>query len=139
MIGEPSSFLELPEGRRVPVLRHRAEGCVFLVNKQCSVHAARPASCALYPFHVELGKRRGIRRLQLLDMTGCQPEWDNSVKERNVAAQSETLKQELRDHWQQVAEFNRAQRRRKLLSKALLGVEAWWERSRNLLERKNPL
>jgi Fe-S-cluster containining protein len=129
MTGEPSSFLELPEGRRVPALKHDATGCVFLVNKQCSVHAARPASCALYPFHVELGKRGGIRRLQLLDMTGCNPEWDSQAKQRQVSEQAEAMRRELESHWLTVADFNRAQRRRKQLSKPLLTSQDWWERS----------
>jgi Fe-S-cluster containining protein len=51
MTGEPETFVQTQNGRRLLVLRHNSWGCVFL-NREggCSIHSARPSACRTYPF-----------------------------------------------------------------------------------------
>ncbi len=58
MDGEPETFVECREGRRLLVLRHRheAEGstCVFFDDRKgCTVHPHRPTSCRTYPYEID--------------------------------------------------------------------------------------
>src|SRR5262249_46963044 len=79
MTGEPESFVRLREGRRLMVLAHRAAACRFLgADERCTVYAARPENCALYPFHLQSGKRGGIRRLRLFVEADCEYRMDGT-------------------------------------------------------------
>lgn len=120
MTGEPETFVVLPEGRRLMTLAWQGGGCVLLDGDSCGVHPARPLSCRLYPFDVALGKRGGIRRLQLLDTTDCPHEWGVTAPERSVAELHTMHRNELTRFAGLVSEFNQRQRHRARLKKRLL-------------------
>ena len=54
MTGEPSSFVELGEGRRLMVLAQQAGACVLLgPDDRCRAYDARPLDCRAFPFDFE--------------------------------------------------------------------------------------
>src|SRR5690348_11478280 len=70
MTGEPGTFAELNEGRRLMVLAQRSGACHLLAaDNRCSVYAARPMDCRAYPFDFAVAPEP--RRLQLLPLDGC--------------------------------------------------------------------
>lgn len=50
MIGEPETVVETRLGRRVLVLKHVDNACVFLGPAGCRVHPLRPRACRAYPY-----------------------------------------------------------------------------------------
>jgi Fe-S-cluster containining protein len=69
---ESASFVSLPPGPRLMVLRHSGGACRFLTgDARCSVYSARPRDCELYPFVLERDERRGPHRLTLFEPAGC--------------------------------------------------------------------
>src|SRR4051812_48452278 len=65
LTGEPGSLVVLDheQGRVLMTLAQEAGACRFLsADERCSVYAARPASCALFPFVPSFGPRGGLRR-----------------------------------------------------------------------------
>jgi Fe-S-cluster containining protein len=119
MTGEPESFVELPEGRRLMVLRWHDGGCALLREQLCSVHERSPLSCRLYPFNVTPGRRGGIHRLRLLDVTDCDYERGNAASARDVATLAQQQRRELAAYAERVCRFNRLQKRRARLGLAL--------------------
>lgn len=115
MTGEPETFVELPAGRRLMVLGWEQGGCRYLEANSCSVHAARPLTCALYPFDVTWGKRGGVRRLRLLDLSECEHRWAAPVAQRPIANWARQERAERVEYAQKVIRFNKLQRRRRRL------------------------
>ena len=69
---ESASFVSLPQGPRLMVLAHANAACRFLTSEaRCSVYAARPRDCQLYPFVLERDDRRRPVRLALFEPEGC--------------------------------------------------------------------
>lgn len=128
MTGEPETFVILPEGRRLMVLAWQADGCAFLADNACSVHPQRPTSCHAYPFHAQLGKRKGIRRLQLLDLSNCEHTWNGSVAAREVSQVAQTQRAELVRYADLVQDFNRVQRHLQRLGKPVQSRERFYQR-----------
>lgn len=122
MTGEPESFVNLPAGRRLLVLSWQNGACSFLRDDLCSVHPERPRSCRSYPFDVTWGARAGIRRLRLLDTTGCEHTWGAAVAQREVSQEARAQNAELQQYVQQVIAFNRLQGHRARLAKPLLSA-----------------
>ena len=121
MTGEPETFVELPAGRRLLVLRQVNDACVFLQGTECSVYESRPRSCRLYPWDVSLGRRGGVRRLRLLqELAPCEATFDGRTRPQYLAEQKRWERRELEEYVRQVSDFNRTQRRRKMLGKPLL-------------------
>jgi Fe-S-cluster containining protein len=118
MAGEPGSFVELNIGRRLLVLRHGSDGCRFLSSEGlCEAYAARPITCAAYPYSVEC--RGGTNAVVVLGDAPCSKE----VAERQLAnagrvaqaqAAAECVQSELLAYWNLVEQWNRQQRRRRL-------------------------
>lgn len=126
MTGEPETFVVLPEGRRLLVLRHRDGACLLLHDRLCSVHSARPRSCQLYPWDVTLGRRGGVRRLQLLaEHAPCEATFDGRVSAQALAELKRWERSEITAYVRLVSAWNRVQARRKRLGKPLHGGEEY--------------
>jgi hypothetical protein len=74
----------------------------------------------LFPFDVALGRRSGIRRLQLLPMPfECPHTRDGRRDPRATARLAGAAEAELRDHHSTVARWNRAQQWRRRMGRRL--------------------
>jgi Fe-S-cluster containining protein len=115
MTGEPESFVELAEGRRLMALKQRAGACVFLADDgRCSVHAARPADCRQYPFDVVGAEAsREIRLLPLADW--CARETDGENARAEVFSADRARWSELAAYQARLATWNRLARHRRRL------------------------
>lgn len=121
MSGEPETFVELPSGRRLLVLRQIDGACSRLAEQRCSVYEARPRSCRLFPWDVSLGRRGGVRRLALLPGAQvCESTQDGNTRPEHLADQKRWERAELAAYVRRVAAWNRLQARRKRLGKPLL-------------------
>jgi Fe-S-cluster containining protein len=113
MSGEPESFVELSQGRRLMALAHGRFGCALLdAQGRCRVYAARPADCRLFPFDVT---RDGARaKLGLLPLVGCDAAWDGNNETAVVEADDGRRWRELERYQELVRRWNRraAHRRR---------------------------
>jgi Fe-S-cluster containining protein len=131
MSGEPESFVELNDGRRLLVLRHNVGACLFLSPKGCcAFYNARPATCAAYPFSIE--RKEGISQLTLLSDAPCSQ--DSAIEriresEERAAAwcAAGRVEEELRDYLKKVAQWNRQQHRRKLARRLPRNAFAYFE------------
>lgn len=129
MTGEPETFVCLPEGRRLLVLRHQDGGCVLLDERLCKVHPARPRSCQLYPWDITLGRRGGVKRLALLhEYAPCEATFDGGVAPVVLAELKRWERAELAAYARLVSDWNRGQMRRKRLGKRLLGGDEFVQR-----------
>ncbi len=126
MTGEPETFVQLPQGRRLMVLRWRDDGCVLLNDDRCRVHPHRPSSCRMYPFDVRLGRRGGIRRLRMLDLQDCEHSWGEPAQRARVGSWAARHRRELLEYVTCVGGFNRLQQHRRRLGKSLLGVTQFY-------------
>lgn len=123
MTGEPETFVHLPEGRRLLVLRHQDGACVLLRERHCSIHPARPRSCQLYPWDISLGRRGGVRRLVLLhEYSACEATLNGHVRPQQLAEQKRWERAEIADYVRVVSDWNRLQGRRQRLRKPLLSA-----------------
>jgi len=120
MTGEPETFVRFPEGRRVMMLAWRETGCRFESHDTCAVHPYRPSSCRMYPYDVQLGRRGGIRRLKLLDVSRCEHTWTEPEPRHLVAFAAARHQAELRAYVVEVTRHNRRQEHRRRLGKPQL-------------------
>jgi Fe-S-cluster containining protein len=136
MAGEPEAFVLLKEGRRLMTLPHRDGGCTWLdAQDLCSVYAARPSTCAAYPY--TLHERGSERVLTVLGDSPCVLSREGEV---NAATQNiqgsenedlvstagrrkaaEQVDWELNAFVELVATWNRRQRRRRFAGRPPLG------------------
>jgi Fe-S-cluster containining protein len=121
MTGEPQSFVELAEGRRLMVLAHANGACQLLgSDHRCSVYAARPRDCRAFPFRFEPDEReRNVRRLSLLPLRGCDYASDGQQDVATLDAEDRARWQELERYQRVVAEWNRRAWHRRRLMKRL--------------------
>ena len=125
MAGEPQSFVELGEGRRLLVLRQVDGACVLLgKDERCSAYAARPRDCRAFPFDFDSAPREGDagvarRRLRLLPLQGCDFASDGRNDVRTLSAEDQARWQELRAYQALVARWNRGAWHRRRLRKNL--------------------
>lgn len=125
LTGEPGSLVVLDhvERRVMMTLAHRAGACVSLGgDERCSVYAARPASCRLYPFNATFGRRGGLRRLRLLSDTRCDYAHDGNNDPHALRNADRERWAEHRDFLAQIEVWNRSQRHRSLLGRRLKGA-----------------
>ena len=121
MVGEPDSFVELREGRRLLVLRQRDGACRFLdANNSCGQYPARPRDCRAFPF--DFGPEPE-RRLNLLPLSGCEYAEDADNDEAVLATEDAARWQELRRYQELVARWNRRAWHRKRLNKSVGDAE----------------
>lgn len=118
MTGEPESFVELSQGRRLMVLAQRDGACQLLDSDQrCRAYASRPRDCRTFPFAFEsiAPHSAGSRRLTLLPLSDCAYESDGHNDSNLLDAEDQARWKELRDYQALVARWNRrAWHRRRL-------------------------
>jgi Fe-S-cluster containining protein len=117
MTGEPESFVELSEGRRLMVLRQQDGACQLLGrDNRCGAYAARPRDCQAFPFDFdEPPHRPGSRHLTLLPLDGCEYALDGHNDATQLDAVDRARWCELRDYQALVARWNRRARHRRRL------------------------
>lgn len=121
MAGEPDSFVELAEGRRLLVLRQQNGACRLLgADNLCSQYAARPRDCRAFPFDFSQAPER---RLGLLPLHGCDYAEDGHNDAAALAAEDDARWQELSRYQEQVARWNRRAWHRKRLHKSVGNAE----------------
>jgi Fe-S-cluster containining protein len=123
MTGEPESFVELGEGRRLMVLRQRDGACMQLgSDNRCGAYAARPRDCRAFPFDFSApaASPDAPRRLALLPLPSvplgrCDYAVDGANDEAALELEDQARWAELRDYQALVARWNRrAWHRRRL-------------------------
>ena len=122
LTGEPGSLVVLDhvEGRVLMTLAHRDGACASLgADQRCTVYAARPASCRLYPFAPSFGRRGGLRRLRLLSGTRCDYARDGHNDPHALREADLERWAEHRTYLAQIQAWNRVQRHRALLGHRL--------------------
>jgi Fe-S-cluster containining protein len=115
LIGEPGSLVLLDQesGYVLMVLAQRDQACVFLdPDARCTVYAARPGNCRVYPFNASFGRRGGIRRLRLLAGTDCDHARDGQNDAHALRDADERRWAEHRSYLAQISRWNRAQQHR---------------------------
>jgi len=121
MTGEPESFVELSEGRRLMTLRQRDDACQLLgADNRCGAYAARPRDCRTFPFDfVEPPSQAGPRRLTLLPLDDCDYALDGEQDAAALDADDRARWSELRDYQALVARWNRHAFHRRRLQRAI--------------------
>lgn len=110
MSGEPETFVETRRGRRLLVLRHQSGACCFLsAQGRCLVHGSRPSACAAYPFSLD-----NAALVRLPDSPCAAPLPSEPLAAMAAAAR---VDRELSAYVTLVSEWNRRQRRRRMLRK----------------------
>lgn len=117
MTGEPSSFVELSEGRRLMVLAQQDGSCQLLAaDNRCGAYEARPLDCRAFPFDFAAEPdSSGRRRLSLLPYAGCDHGHDGAQNIAALAALDERRWHALRDYQARVQSWNRLARQRRRL------------------------
>lgn len=120
MTGEPGSFVELAEGRRLMILARRSGACRFLdAENRCSVHAVRPLDCRLFPFAPRVDAQGRLRRLRVLPLDDCDYALDGSNDAQTIVVDDRARWAALAEYQSLVARFNRRARTRKRLGKRM--------------------
>jgi Fe-S-cluster containining protein len=115
MTGEPGSFVELSEGRRLMVLAQTSGACRLLdAEDRCSAYAARPLDCQAFPFDFERARPEAAR-LQLLPLSGCDHAQDGQHDRAALEAVDTLRWRELASYQQQVGSWNRLVKHRRRL------------------------
>jgi Fe-S-cluster containining protein len=126
MTGEPGSFVELREGRRLMVLAHRAGSCQWLdANQRCSVYAHRPRDCRLFPFDLSRDGTGAVTLIERLPLDGCGDERGEAADLDTLAASDAARYGELADYQAQVARWNRVARHRQRFRQRLGDAEEY--------------
>jgi Fe-S-cluster containining protein len=114
MTGEPGSFVELSEGRRLMVLAQRAGACLLLdAAQRCSAYAQRPRDCRLFPFDLSRDADGSVTALARLELEGCGDERGPAASLAEVAALDRERWAELGDYQARLASWNRLARHRR--------------------------
>jgi Fe-S-cluster containining protein len=118
MTGEPESFVELDEGRRLMVLAQRDGACLLLgADNRCGAYAARPRDCRTFPFDFAEtnASHSSARHLTLLPLQDCEYDNDGHNDAELLDAEDQARWSELFDYRALVARWNRrAWHRRRL-------------------------
>jgi Fe-S-cluster containining protein len=122
MTGEPGSFVELGEGRRLMVLAQRDGACGLLAADRCTAYDLRPQDCRLFPFDLERGPDGSIVGLARLPLDGCGDERGPRADVAELAATDTLRWRELNDYQQQLERWNRLVRHRRRFGRAAGGA-----------------
>jgi Fe-S-cluster containining protein len=128
MTGEPASFVELREGRRLMVLGKRNGACRFLDETlRCQVYGARPSDCRLYPFAIEARADALTAKLALLELVPCENGHDGAENAEQLGAADLERWAELEAYQVLVARWNRLARHRQRLGHRARGGREFLE------------
>lgn len=117
-------YVELPEGRRVMVLRHTRGACIYLgEGDRCTVYEHRPLGCRVFPLDADFNTRGQLRQLTLVQATDCRYELDGEQTPSKLRALQREYDAEVAHYYSFLRPFNaeqQARRRRKqpLVSRA---------------------
>ena len=126
MTGEPGSFVELREGRRLMVLAQVGGACRQLdAEQRCRAYLARPLDCALFPFDLERDESGTPTRLGLLQLDGCSEERGSASDLAGVVELDAQRWRELADYQARVARWNRLAGHRRRFHRRPAGVSEW--------------
>lgn len=124
MIGEPGTFVELRQGRRLMVLAHREGACRFFgLDARCQVYTARPRDCELFPFHLDRAAEPDTATLSLLELQGCDYGRDGSNDPKSLIESNARRWRELEEYQARVARWNRLCKHRARLRRVLGGPD----------------
>jgi Fe-S-cluster containining protein len=113
MTGEPGSFVELSEGRRLMVLGHTGGACALLdTADRCSAYTARPLDCRAFPFDFERAST-GRPRLKLLPLADCEHARDGAHTAGELGRVDAQRWHELARYQDVVGQWNRLVKRRR--------------------------
>lgn len=119
MDDEPEAFVNLRQGKRVMVLAHSGGGCRYLGDDdRCTIYAARPLGCRLYPFDPTFKKDGSLRRLTIVRATECPNESDGDTTVAQLRAMDDAYQAAHAGWNEKIAEWNRAQTAKKRAGKA---------------------
>ena len=114
MTGEPGSFVELSEGRRLMVLAQRQGACVLLdAGQRCSAYGSRPHDCRLFPFDLARDADGTVVEIGRLPLDGCGDDRGPAASLAEVAQLDRRRWQELGEYQALVARWNRLARHRR--------------------------
>lgn len=122
MSGEPESFVELSQGRRLMVLDHVDGACRLLgKDERCTAYAARPRDCRAFPFDFEprVAAASTPRRLALLPLAGCDHAQDGAHDLALLEAEDAARSSELQSYQALVARWNRRAFHRRRLRRSV--------------------
>jgi Fe-S-cluster containining protein len=130
MAGEPDSFVELSEGRRLMVLGQEGGACRLLgSDDRCGAYPARPRDCRTFPFDFGAPTAREVRasppRLSLLPLVGCDHADDGHNDVHALEAEDTGRWRELQSYQALVARWNRRAFHRRRLHKSVGGAAAF--------------
>jgi Fe-S-cluster containining protein len=124
MTGEPQSFVELSEGRRLMVLAQRDRACLLLgTGDRCTAYAARPRDCRAFPFDFE--RSSGAVGLRLLPLIGCDHAHDGTNDLARLAAEDAERWRELEAYQAIIARWNRGAFHRRRLGRRAGSADAF--------------
>jgi Fe-S-cluster containining protein len=132
MTGEPESFVELSEGRRLMVLRQRDGACQLLgPDQRCQAYSARPRDCRAYPFDFapdgsDLPAARRLRLLPL-DPSSCEYAQSGNHDAEALAAEDAQRWAELARYQALVLRWNRRAYHRRRLHRAIGAASSFLE------------
>lgn len=108
MTGEPGSFVELREGRRLLVLAQRSGACHLLdPGQRCSAYELRPFDCRLFPFDLGRDDKGMVTGIERLALEGCADERGEPADIAELGASDDRRWRELREYQSRIARWNR--------------------------------
>jgi Fe-S-cluster containining protein len=113
MTGEPGSFVELTEGRRLMVLAQRGGACRLLEADRCSAYDHRPLDCRIFPLDLNRDAAGLVVGLARLPLDGCGDERGPRAELGEVEAEDASRWSELRDYQERLERWNRLVRHRR--------------------------
>jgi len=114
MDDEPEAFAVLRQGKRVMVLRHQNGACRYLGDdNRCRIYTSRPIGCRVYPFDPTFDKKDKLKRLTIVRATECPHEMDGHNDPEELRKLDGKYQEAHWDYNDKVAEWNRAQAKRK--------------------------
>jgi Fe-S-cluster containining protein len=124
MTGEPGSFVELREGRRLMVLAQQDGACRLLdAGGRCSAYDQRPFDCRLFPFDLGRDETGALTSVARLSLEGCGDERGAPAELAEVDLADARRWSELAEYQARVARWNRFARHRRRFRRPLGDAE----------------
>jgi Fe-S-cluster containining protein len=105
------AWLRIGDAKYMMALKRGPKGCHFLnkQTKKCSIYAARPILCRLYPFRLEETRGGVFKGFSLHDDVGCPKNRDGEVQTEPLYELYRDDREHHEDYNALVAAFNRKQ------------------------------